>query len=280
MNTIISWVHHGADQGAYDRTVRPIINDRCLVCHNGSNPHIPNLDGYDNIKKVTESDTGAKISTLVRVSHIHMFGVPFIFFIMGVMFSNAYVRPVWFKCTVIALPFLAVMVDVASWYIIKIYHPFAWVEILAGMVLAGCFAFMWVVTMYQLWFSPLPAMVAERLGGDIPELALSGVPASPTASCEGRTGAVARKVSRAFSPSAGGAVKTAQPRNTPDRRLSVARAACLGCRPTPVRLRQRDLQDRRAANRQSPRKRVPMSIIPIKTHSLIYINARSLSVRY
>ena len=168
MNTIISWVQNGADQGAYDRTIRPIINDRCMVCHNGSNPHIPNLDGYDNIKKVTETDTGAKISTLVRVSHIHMFGVPFIFFIMGVMFSNAYVRPVWFKCTVIALPFLAVMVDVASWYIIKIYHPFAWVEILAGMVLAWCFAVMWVVTMYQLWFSAPPAMVAHRLGGDIP----------------------------------------------------------------------------------------------------------------
>ncbi len=133
MNIVIDWVHAGADRAGYDRDVRPIVDKRCLVCHDGSNPHIPNLFGYDNIKKVTESDTGAKISTLVRVSHIHMFGVPFIFFIMGLMFSHAYVRPVWFKCAVIALPFLAVMVDVSSWYIIKIYHPFAWVEIFAGM---------------------------------------------------------------------------------------------------------------------------------------------------
>ena len=168
MHTIVAWVQSGADQARYDRDVRSIVEKRCLICHDGSNPHIPNLSGYDNIKKVTESDTGATISTLVRVSHIHMFGVPFIFFIIGLMFSNAYVRPVWFKCVVIALPFLAVMVDVSSWYIIKIYHPFAWVEILAGSLMAGCFAFMWVVTMYQLWFSPLPAMVAERLGGDIP----------------------------------------------------------------------------------------------------------------
>jgi hypothetical protein len=168
MNTIISWVRAGADRAGYDRDVRPIIDKRCMICHDGSNPHIPNLFGYDNIKKVTESDTGASISTLVRVSHIHMFGIPFIFFIMGLMFSHAYVRPVWFKCAVIAMPFLTVMLDVSSWYIVKIYHPFAWVVIFSGMIMAACFAFMWLVTLYQMWLSPPPAMVTERLGGDIP----------------------------------------------------------------------------------------------------------------
>ncbi len=96
MKTVIAWVQSGADRPAYDRDVRPIIDKRCMACHDGSNPNIPNLFGYDNIKKVTENDTGAKISTLVRVSHIHMFGIPFIFFIMGLMFSHAYVGAVWF----------------------------------------------------------------------------------------------------------------------------------------------------------------------------------------
>ena len=136
-----------------------------MTCHDGSNPHIPNLSGYDNIKKVTEADTGAKLSTLVRVSHIHMFGVPFIFFIVGLIFSHAYVRPVWLKCAVIALPFLSVMVDVSSWYMIKIYHPFAWVEILAGMLMAACFAFMCLVALYQMWFAKLPKLVLERTDG-------------------------------------------------------------------------------------------------------------------
>jgi len=160
--TIIGWVRAGASRAAYDKDVRPIVEKRCLSCHDGSNPHIPNLSDYDNIKKLTESDTGATISTLVRVSHIHMFGVPFIFFIMGLMFSHAYVRPVWFKCAVIALPFAAVMIDVSSWYMIKIYHPFAWVEIMAGMAMAACFAFMWLVSLYQLWLSKLPKVVLQR----------------------------------------------------------------------------------------------------------------------
>jgi len=139
-----------------------------MACHNGTNPHIPNLDGYDNVKKVTETDTGAKISTLVRVSHIHMFGVTFIFFVVGLIFSHAYVRPVWFKCAVIALPFLSILVDVSSWYIIKLYHPFAWVEIFAGALMAACFALMWAVGLYQMWLSKPPKLVLERIGGDIP----------------------------------------------------------------------------------------------------------------
>ena len=162
--TIIAWVQSGADRAGYDKNVKTIFDNRCMTCHDGSNPHIPNLSGYDNIKKVTGADSGAKLSTLVRVSHIHMFGVPFIFFIVGLIFSHAYVRPVWLKCAVIALPFLSVMVDVSSWYMIKIYHPFAWVEILAGMLMAACFAFMALVALYQMWFANLPKLVLERTG--------------------------------------------------------------------------------------------------------------------
>jgi hypothetical protein len=72
------------------------------------------------------------------------------------------VRPVWFKCTVVALPFVAIMVDVTSWYLIKIFHPFVYVEIAAGALMAMCFGIMLLVTMYQMWFSSAPAMVAER----------------------------------------------------------------------------------------------------------------------
>jgi len=61
----------------------------------------------------------------MRVSHIQLFGLTFIFFLVGLMFSHAYVWPVWFKCAVVALPFAAMLVDVASWYVIKLFHPFA-----------------------------------------------------------------------------------------------------------------------------------------------------------
>ena len=165
---LISWAQEGANAASYERDVKPVLDRRCMSCHDGSNPHLVNLNSLDNLKKVTEKDTGASIATLVRVSHIHLFGVPFIFFIVGLMFTHAYVRPVWLKCTVVAMPFAAIMVDVSSWYIIKIFHPFAWIEIFAGALMAACFAFMWLVTMYQLWFSSPPRPVAERASSEIP----------------------------------------------------------------------------------------------------------------
>jgi len=167
INTVISWVQEGADRARYEKDIKPAIDKRCLACHDGSNPHLPNLNGYDNLKKVTERDTGTGIFTLVRVSHIHLFGLTFIFFIVGTIFSHAYVRPVWFKCAVVALPFVSIAVDVSSWYFTKLYHPFAWVVMAAGAVMGLCFAFMWVVSMYQLWFSRTPPAVTQRSSGDV-----------------------------------------------------------------------------------------------------------------
>jgi len=165
--SIISWVQDGAKQPGYASDIKPILDKRCLICHDGSNPHIPNLADFENIKKVTAADTGTPLTTLVRVSHIHLFGITFIFFIMGLMFSHAYVRPVWFKCAVISLPFAATVSDVSGWYLTKLYHPFAWIVIGGGALMGLSFAFMWLVTMYQLWFSRPPLAVRARAGGDI-----------------------------------------------------------------------------------------------------------------
>jgi hypothetical protein len=156
-----AWVQAGADKDRYEKEVRPILEKRCMQCHDGSNPHLPNLNGYDNVQKVTEKDTGTPIFTLVRVSHIHLFGVTFIFFVMGTIFSHAYLRPVWLKCAVIVVPFGSIAADVLSWYVTKYYHPFAWVVMGTGAITGLCFAFMWVLSMLQMWVLAPPAAVRE-----------------------------------------------------------------------------------------------------------------------
>lgn len=166
-SALVRWVNDGADRATYETFIRPTIEKRCMACHDGSNPHLPNFSGYDNIKKVTEQDTGTDIFTLVRVSHIHLFGITFIFFIMGLVFSHAYVRPVWLKYTVVGLPFACLFIDVISWYLVKVYHPFAIVTMGAGGLMGVCFATMWVVSMYQMWFSRTPSAVAQRQRGDV-----------------------------------------------------------------------------------------------------------------
>jgi hypothetical protein len=150
--TIISWVHRGLDQAEYQSRIKPIVDQRCLACHDGSNPHIANLNGLENISKVAQVDTGMSLATLVRVSHIHIFGITFIFFVTGLIFSHAYVRPVWFKSAVIALPFLSMIIDVGSWYLTKVNTAFAWTVIVGGGLMAISFAIQWFTSIYQMWF--------------------------------------------------------------------------------------------------------------------------------
>jgi hypothetical protein len=165
MTTVLTWAQEGAERAAYESRIKVIFDKRCMLCHDGSNPHLPNLNGFDNVSKMTEKDTGTGIFTLVRVSHIHLFGLTFVFFLMGIVFSHAYLRPVWLKSTVVAAPFLALTLDVSSWYFTKLYHPFAIIVMAAGGLMGACFAFMWCVSMYQMWFSRTPEPVALREGG-------------------------------------------------------------------------------------------------------------------
>jgi len=170
LNTIVEWAQSGSDRPTYEKDIKPILDKRCMACHDGSNPHLINLDGFDNVKKVTELDTGTPLFTLVRVSHIHLFGMTFIFFIVGFVFTHAYMRPVWLKCAIVGLPFLSIIGDISSWYFTKLYHPFAFLVMTTGALNGVCFLFMWVVSMYQMWFSSPPLMVRQRMGGDIPIL--------------------------------------------------------------------------------------------------------------
>jgi len=153
---ISAWIHKGSDETVYAETIQPIMEENCVACHDGSNPHLPDLTDFKILEDLTAVDTGASIYTLVRVSHIHLFGLTFIFFIMGTVFSHALVRPVWFKCTVVAVPFVAIVLDIGSWYLTKLNPNFAWIIYVGGIGMGLSFAYMWVISIYQMWFMKRP----------------------------------------------------------------------------------------------------------------------------
>jgi hypothetical protein len=166
--TIFKWVDSGAEQDTYERDVKPIIDNRCLDCHDGSNPHQAKLDGFEAVSKTVVLDTGATIPTLVRVSHIHLFGITFIFFIISSIFTHSYIKPLWIKCVIIILPFLSIIVDIFSWYLTKWIPGFAWFIIGSGALMGGSFAAQWIISMWQMWFYKLPQEMQE-CGGALPE---------------------------------------------------------------------------------------------------------------
>jgi hypothetical protein len=160
--SMLGWVQAGAERRSYDSQIKSIVDKNCLSCHDGSNPHLANLDGFDNIQTVVKMDTGPDMFTLVRVSHIHLFGITFIFFLMGLIFSHAFLRPVWFKCVIMATPFVSIVSDVSSWYFTKLFSPFAWVVLISGGLMGLSFAAMWTISMWQIWFYRVPDWVASR----------------------------------------------------------------------------------------------------------------------
>jgi hypothetical protein len=165
---ILSWVHAGADRAAFESTIRPTFEQRCMACHDGSNPHLANFANWETLKKLTERDTGTGIFTLVRVSHIHLFGLTMVFFIVGTIFSHARLRRQWLQSALIVAPFAGLVIDIGAWYLTKLYQPFAWLIIGGGMLMAVSFAAMWATSMAQMW---LPSARRTAVSGAKPAAA-------------------------------------------------------------------------------------------------------------
>ena len=154
---IIAWVRKGAGKEEYDARIKGIFDERCVVCHNNRNPHLPSLEDFEGVGQVAQQDKGADVFTLVRVSHIHLFGLTFIFFMVGFIFSHSYFRREWLKCVILVIPFISIIIDITSWYLTKIFEPFAWAILLSGGVMGTSFAIQFFVSIYQMWFYKLPA---------------------------------------------------------------------------------------------------------------------------
>ncbi len=149
---IMQWIRDGAAQSSYVSSgVSKIIEDRCVMCHNEAASGIPDFTKFENIASVTEQDQGATFSSLTRVSHIHLFGISFIFMFVGMIFSFTETPRTGYKCVAIGMPYVFLLVDILSWWLTKLHPMFAWLVIVAGMGMAISFAFMLVTSLLEMW---------------------------------------------------------------------------------------------------------------------------------
>jgi len=151
---IIQWVRDGADQKIYEESIKPIIETNCVICHNAQAGGLPDFTKFKNIKQRTQSDQGATFASLTRVSHIHLFGISFIFTFIGGIFSLSSGVPVKLKCAAIITPYIFLLLDITSWWLTKLNPLFAMLVVVGGGGLAMAFVFMWVVSMYEMWILP------------------------------------------------------------------------------------------------------------------------------
>jgi hypothetical protein len=149
---IIQWDRDGADIDAYkDNGIEKIVQERCVMCHNKEASGIPNFNDFAQLKALTVQDEGSTFASLTRGSHIHMFGISFIFMFVGIIFSFSETTSVKYKCIAIGMPYIFLVTDIVSWWLTKFFPMFAWLVILAGMGMGVSFMFMWVTSILEMW---------------------------------------------------------------------------------------------------------------------------------
>lgn len=146
---IIKWARDGAPEADWEPRLKDVFGQHCVMCHS-TTPNIPDFTSYEEVKKSAKISEGVSIQTLTRVSHIHLFGISFIFFFVGFIFSFAIGIPKWLKISAIAFPFAFLIADILSWWLTKWIPGFAWLTIIGGFGYSVASTFMWFTSMYQM----------------------------------------------------------------------------------------------------------------------------------
>ncbi|MCF6209029.1 MAG: hypothetical protein L3J61_06590 [Ghiorsea sp.] len=149
---VLRWISSGTSESGYESKVRPILERNCIMCHSQeSGMPVPSLETYSDVMALTEMDTGASIPTLVRVSHIHLFGIAFILFFVGRIFLLCEMPVLWKRIAVV-IPFVAIIIDIMAWYITKVVPGFAYVVVFAGGLMGLSLWLQILLSGYQMWF--------------------------------------------------------------------------------------------------------------------------------
>src|SRR6266540_418622 len=154
---VFQWIRAGATADGYAK-IEPILAQKCATCHSAqAGLPIPPLTSFEDVQKVTGADTGLSLLQLTRVSHIHLFGTSIIFLLTGAIFSLS-VTPVWFRVAVLVVPYLAIIMDIGSWWATKYYNPvFAYIVLIGGALMGLAMACQIFVSLWDMWIAPLVA---------------------------------------------------------------------------------------------------------------------------
>ena len=152
--TMIKWAQEGADKQEWEATIKPIVDQHCAMCH-AHMPGLANVTKYEEMAELAHVDQGASIDNLTRVSHIHLFGISFIFFFIGFIFSMAIGFKPLIKAGIIIFPFLFLIMDISAWWLTKLSPHFSWLVIIGGIGYSIAAAIMLFTSLYQMWIYPL-----------------------------------------------------------------------------------------------------------------------------
>ncbi len=147
---VFLWIKGGAGEKAYG-AVAPIFQGNCAICHSpDSGLSLPPLTSFEEVAVLTTMDMGQSIKALVRISHVHLFGMSFIFFMTGGIFALSELNVRW-RSLIIAAPFIAIWLDIGSWWFTKLQPIFAYVVIFGGLLMGISLLLQIVISLGEMW---------------------------------------------------------------------------------------------------------------------------------
>jgi hypothetical protein len=159
---VFQWIRAGATADGYVK-IEPILTQKCGICHSArSGLPISPLTSFEDVQKVTKTDTGLSLLQLAKVSHIHLFGISMMFVLTGAIFSLS-ATPIWFRVAVLVVPYLAIIMDIGSWWATKYYDPvFAYIVLVGGAFMGLAMACQIFVSLWDMWIAPLMASARAK----------------------------------------------------------------------------------------------------------------------
>ncbi|MGD0959977.1 MAG: elongation factor-1 alpha [Methylomonas sp.] len=150
---IIKWARDGAPAIDWEIKFKPIFEQYCTSCHSPDSS-LPDFSKLENVQQRATIDTGISFTSLTKVSHIHLFGIAFIFMLMGAIFTLSVGIPESIKAILIFFPFAFLIIDVISWWLTKLNPAFAWITIIGGYGYTLASTAMLFISLYQMWILP------------------------------------------------------------------------------------------------------------------------------
>lgn len=171
---ILAWLNSDKSKARFEQSVAPILNSSCVGCHNPEvNPSLPNLTSYDGVMEVASSK-GASLTGLVKISHIHLFGIAFILLLVGRIFIFSDMS-VALKRIIVVIPFLSMLIDTLSWFITRNNPNFAYVVVASGALMGLSMGAQIVISLYQMWLKEFDAglLLSDEQQARVKKMAVS-----------------------------------------------------------------------------------------------------------
>lgn len=146
---LIQWAHDGAPAADWAGKIQPLVQAHCGACHNGQST-LPNFLQLEVLQQAAAFDHGETYTQLTRSSHIHLFGIAFIFLLIGGIFAFAEFPRGW-QGLLMVTPFAALILDVLSWWLTKWSPDFAWLTMISGVLYGLAGTVMIVTSLLQMW---------------------------------------------------------------------------------------------------------------------------------